>query len=116
MTRPRLRTRVMNRMWLTAGLASGVAYPCLSILNGYPGYACTLQTTLENRGQGTVRLDRLEYEVPAGLNILGPEYAEQLILAPGQRKQQDFTVLVEEDAKQGGTHSFHIWQVFTPQD
>lgn len=88
----------------------------LSILNGYPGYTCRLQATLENRGQGAVRLDRLEYEVPAGLNILGPEYAEPLLLAPGQRKQQDFTVLVEEEAEQGRTHGFHIWQVFTPQD
>ena len=88
----------------------------LSILNGYPGYTCTLLTTLENRGPGAVRLDRLEYEVPPGLKIQGPEYAEPLILAPGQRQQQDFTVMVAEDAQQGETHAFHIWQVFTPGD
>ena len=86
----------------------------LSILNGYPGYTCTMQTTLENRGQGAVRLDRLEYEIPGGLAIQGPEYPEQLVLAPGQRAQQDFTVRVAEAAEQGGTHGFHIWQVFTP--
>jgi hypothetical protein len=88
----------------------------LSILNGYPGYTCTLQTALENRGPGAVRFDRLEYEVPPGLKILGPEYAEQLILAPGQDELQDFTVLIEEEAEQDGTLSFHIWQVFTPVD
>ena len=88
----------------------------LSILNGYPGYACRLQIELENRGQGAVRLDRLEYEIPPGLEILGPEYAEPLILAPGQRGQQNFAVMVAEDAEQGETHAFHIWQVFTPGD
>jgi hypothetical protein len=75
-----------------------------------------MQTTLENRGQGAVRLDRLEYEIPDGLAIQGPEYPEQLVLAPGQRAQQDFTVRVTEAAEQGGTYGFHIWQVFTPQD
>ena len=88
----------------------------LTILNGYPGYICTLQATLVNRGPGAVRLDRLEYEVPPGLEILGPEYAEPLILAPGQRGQQNFAVMVAEDAEQGETHAFHIWQVFTPGD
>ena len=88
----------------------------LSILNGYPGYACSLQATLENRGQGAVRLDRLEYEVPPGLNILGPDNAGGLILAPGQRRQQHFTVMVAEDAEEGETHGFHTWHVFTPQD
>ena len=88
----------------------------LSILNGYPGYACRLQATLENRGQGAVRLDRLEYEVPAGLDIQGPETPEELVLAPGQRLQQDFTVRVAETAQERGNLGFHIWQVFTPQD
>jgi hypothetical protein len=86
----------------------------LSILNGYPGYACRLQATLENRGEGAVRLDRLEYEVPAGLDIQGPETREELVLAPGQRLQQDFTVRVAETAQERGNLGFHIWQVFTP--
>ena len=88
----------------------------LSILNGYPGYACRMQIELENRGPGAVRLERIEYEAPPGLEILGPEYTEPLVLAPGQRQQQDFTVMVAEDAEQGETHAFHIWQVFTPGD
>lgn len=88
----------------------------LSILNGYPGYTCTMQVALENLGPGAVRLERLEYEVPPGVNILGPEYAQPMILAPGLSQQQDFAVLVTEDAQQGVTHGFHIWQVFTPQD
>ena len=63
-----------------------------------------------------MRLDRLEYEVPAGLDIQGPETREELVLAPGQRLQQDFTVRVAETAQERGNLDFHIWQVFTPQD
>jgi hypothetical protein len=99
------------RAWLQGGASLS-----LSILNGYPGYTCTLQTMLENRGQGAVRLYRLEYEIPDGLTIQGPEYPQELILAHGQRAQQDFTVLIKEEADQGGNYDFHIWQVFTPVD
>ena len=88
----------------------------LSILNGYPGYACTLQTTLENRGQAVVRLNRMEFEVPNGLVIQGPESPEELVLSPGQREQQEFILRVTEAAGQGSIQDFHIWQVFTARD
>ena len=88
----------------------------LSILNGYPGYACTLQTTLENRGQEVVRLNRMEFEVPNGLVIQGPESPEELVLSPGQREQQEFILRVTEAAGQGSIQDFHIWQVFTARE
>jgi hypothetical protein len=94
----------------------GGASLSLSILNGYPGYACTLQTTLENRGQGVVRLRRLEYDVPTVLAIQGPEYPQELVLAPGQRAQQDFSVVVQAQAKQNDLLGFQIQQVFAPDE
>jgi hypothetical protein len=86
----------------------------IAVLNGYPGYTCSLQVTLHNRGRQTASLQEIQYDSSPGISLEGPLHPRGLVLYPDQKAQQTFTLRVTPEAGQSEAYDFAIWEVFEP--
>jgi len=84
----------------------------LAIVNGYPGYTCTLRIIIKNRGREAAHLQALDYDVPEELIVTGPQYPSGLTLRPRQREVQIFTIQVGPEAEEGTRYTFSVRQWF----
>ena len=86
----------------------------ITVLNAYPGYACHLQVTLHNRGGQTASLQEIQYDLPPEITLEGPAYPAGLVLPPGKKAQQTFTLRITPEAREGEVYSFSLLEAFEP--
>ena len=95
----------------TVGVSEGTALS-ITIYNGYPGYTCTVQTTIGNQGESAVQLQTVDVDVPPGLAVSTPEYPEGLTLEPSGQVVQRFILRIGPEAAEGSTSTFQIQERF----
>jgi len=84
----------------------------IAIQNGYPSYTCTFTVDILNTGYLPVKLTQLAIEAPWVLTVTDLDNHLGMLLQPGQRDRERFSVHVEQPAEQGATYSFQIEKTF----
>lgn len=80
--------------------------------NGYPSYTCTFTVTVNNTGVLPLQLQPLVINAPWVLTVTPLQDDTGLILLPGARDAESFSVHVEQPAAQGATYAFTIQKTF----
>ena len=82
------------------------------VQNGYPSYTCTFTVDILNTGYLPVKIAPLAFDAPWVLTVTALENHTGMLLQPGQRDRERFSVHVEQPAQQGATYSFQIEKTF----
>ncbi|HEY5625999.1 MAG TPA: hypothetical protein VIT93_05885, partial [Dehalococcoidia bacterium] len=82
------------------------------ITNAYPSYTCTFSTVIENTGVLPVLRGTLLFDVPPVLTLTEITGHTEVLLEPGQRDIEEFSVHVEQEAEQQTTYVFRILKPF----
>jgi len=85
----------------------------VEVTNGYPSYTCRFWTEIRNSGCRPVQRKTPVIKPPPELTVKKVNPPGSLLLQPGARIMESFTVHVEQSARQGGTYRFTIDNMFT---
>lgn len=83
------------------------------ITNAYPSYTCTFTTTIYNGGCLPECRKPLEFDVPPVLTVTDLNDLTGVILYPGEKDIEEFSVHLEQEAEQGATYYFTIKKPFS---
>lgn len=84
----------------------------VDILNGYPGYICTLSLTIHNRGDQAVRLADTQISAGLGLEVTLVNATDDGLIAAGQKSQRSFRVFILPHASEMAKFSFQIYEIY----
>jgi hypothetical protein len=82
------------------------------LTNAYPSYTCTFTTVIENTGVLPVRRGTLFFDVPPVLTLTEVSGLTEVVLDPGQRDVEEFSVHVEQEAEQETIYVFRVLKPF----
>jgi len=82
------------------------------VYNGYPNYQCTLSVRLKNLSEQTVRLQRVEADIPDELMIIQPDLSGGLILQPDEEVALEFVLQIHQNAEENAKYRFSVQLVF----
>lgn len=94
----------------TASLHKGVVH--FTILNGYPGYQCTLTIGLANKGESKAMLQNVEIEAPPAMLVYAINKSTRFILQPGEEIAENFMLQITPQAKENMEYPVSIQLVF----
>lgn len=82
------------------------------VYSAYPGYQCTLSTSLKNLSGKSVRFQQAVVNPAAGLAISQPGLAAGQILQPEEALVLEFDLQVQQDSIENNKHDFSIQLFF----
>jgi hypothetical protein len=83
-----------------------------TILNGYPGYQCTLSISLSNKGKSAAVLQDVEVETVPALQVYAINISTGAVLQPGEEVTGDFMLQIMPQAKENMGYPVSIHMVF----
>jgi len=94
----------------TASLHKGIVD--FTVLNGYPGYQCTLDISLANKGENEAVLQGVEIEAPPELLVYAINKSAGSILQPGEEMTENFMIRIMPQAEENMGYPVSIQVVF----
>ena len=81
--------------------------------NAYPSYTCAFSVTARNDGPVPARVGPITFEVPPELTLTEISGSSDALLNPGDDHIEDFTVHVEQEARERFTYTFNIYKAIS---
>lgn len=82
------------------------------VVNGYPSYTCTFTVEIQNSGNLPVTLENLRFDVPSELAVTDLTNNAGIKLEGGEIDIEEFSVHVEQHARQNHVYTFTIEKPF----